>query len=449
MSRRRPSVLVVDRESEATRLLVAFLIEQGFDAPWTRDGESGFNAIAKERPDCLVCEMRTRRIDGLAVLARAKERNPDVCAVMVTEGVDVAMAVEAMRRGAYDFQAKPVNRDKLLATLRLGLEHQRLAARVARMEESLDSRFGLDSLTGNSRAIQRVKDQVRRIAPTRAAVLIEGESGSGKGVVARAIHQNSTRRQGPFVAVHCSEIAPDELEQELFGVARGTTVRRRGKVEQADGGTLFLDEIAEAPAAVQLRLLRLLQDRVIERTGGTQSVRVDVRLLVASSSDLDAAVLAERFRDDLFHTLSVVRIPMPPLRDRREDLAPLVERFLRPLGRAHGRRVTSVTPGVLERFAAYDWPGNVRELKNTLAGMVALADQQRPLEVSALPAAIRGVTTTGPRAGLTPGMTMAEAERRLIELTLEHTAGDKPRTARMLGIGLRTLYRKLEEYGRG
>ena len=449
MTRRRPTVLVVDRENDASRRLVAFLLDQGFEVPWTHDAESAFNAIAKARPDCLVCEMRARRIDGLAVLARAKERNPDLCAVMVTEGADVAMAVEAMRRGAYDFQAKPVNRDKLLATLRLGLEHQRLAARVARLEESLDARFGLDSLTGNSRAIQRVKDQVRRIAPTRAAVLIEGESGSGKGVVARAIHQNSTRRQGPFVAVSCGEIPTGDFESELFGLARGATVRRRGRIEQADGGTLFLDEISEAPASVQLRLLRLLQDRILERVGGTQSVRVDVRLIVASSMDLEAAAREGQFRDDLFHTLSVVRIPMPPLRERREDIAPLVERFLRPLGRVHGRRVTGVTPGVLERFAAYDWPGNVRELKNTLAGMVALADHQRPLEVSALPTAIRGATPTGPRTGLTPGMTVAEAERRLIELTLEHTGGDKPRAARMLGLGLRTLYRKLQEYAGG
>ncbi len=450
MTRRLPSVLVVDRENEATHQLVAFLRAHELEVTWVRDGERAHNAIAEDRWDCLVCEVRTRRIDGLALLAQARERNPNVCAVLVTEGAEVPVAVEAMRRGAHDFQSKPVNRDKLLATLRLGLKRQKLAARVARVEgTTLDARFGLESLTGNSRAIQRVRDHIRRIAPTRTTVLVQGEAGSGKGVVARAIHHNSTRQLGPFVAVSCRGPSAELLEQELFGLARGATLRKRGKVEQAEGGTLFLDEIADAPPGVQLRLLRLLQDRVIERVGGTASSRVDVRLIVASGRDLAEEVRAQRFREDLFHTLSVVCIPMPALRERREDIAPLVESFLRPLSRAHGRRVTAVTPGVIERLAAYDWPDNVRELKNTLAGMVAFAEGGRPLEVGALPAAIRGAVTVSAKVELVPGTTMAEAERSLILLTLEHAGGDKPRTASMLGIGLRTLYRKLEGYSKG
>lgn len=448
MPRPRPSLLVVDRESEAARNMVAFLKEQDFEVTWVRDTESAHNVLSDAIPDCLLCEVLTRRIDGLAVLARAKERNPEVCAVMITGDTGDAPALEAMRRGAYDFQHKPVNRDKLLATLRLGLHHQRLAARLSRMQGALDVRFGLESLTGNSRAIQRVRDQVRRIAPTRATVLVEGEHGAGKGVVARAIHQNSTRRQGPFVAVSCSGPSGEMLEQELFGLARGATVRRRGKIEEAEGGTLFLDEVGDASPSVQLRLLRMLQDRALDHVGGTQSARVDVRLVVASSRDLSEDVRQQRFREDLFHTLSVVRISVPALRERHEDIALLVEGFLRPLGRAHGRRITAVTPGVLERFTAYHWPGNVRELKNTLSGMVAFAEGNRPMELSALPQAIRGEPSTTTRAELTPGMTMAEAERRLIELTLKHTQGDKVRTAHMLGIGLRTLYRKLETYAR-
>ncbi len=447
MPRPHPSVLVVDRESEAARQLVAFLREADFEVTWVRDTEGAHNAIAASSPDCLVCEVRARRIDGLQVLARAKERNPELCAVMITEGADVAVAVEAMRRGAYDFQSKPVHREKLLATLRLGLQHQQLAARAARMQGALDTRFGLESLTGNSRAIQRVRDQIRRIAPTRATVLIEGEHGAGKGVVARAIHQNSTRRLGPFLAVSCTGSSAELLEQELFGLARGTTVRRRGRIEEAEGGTLFLDEVGDASPSVQLRILRMLQDRALDRVGGTQSARVDVRLVAASSRDLGEDVRQQRFREDLFHTLSVVRIQVPALRERQEDIPLLVEAFLRPLGRAHGRRVTAVTPGVLERLAAYSWPDNVRELKNTLAGMVAVAQGPRPLEVSALPQVIRGTAGPGGRIELAPGMTMAEAERRLIELTMKYTQGDKPRAARMLGIGLRTLYRKLEGYG--
>ena len=302
----------MDRESDATKALVAFLRDQDLDVVWSRDGESGYHALDSTRVDCLVTELRVPRIDGLALLRRARERNPEVCAVLITEGADVGKAVEAMRQGAADFQVKPLNHEKLLAVLRQGLERQALVARVVEMEAQLDERFGLERLSGHSRAIVGVMEQVRHVASTRATVLIEGETGTGKGLVARAIHQNSPRRSERFVWVNCGALAEGVIESELFGHERGAftgaSARRRGRFELADGGTLFLDEIGELPPTVQVKLLRVLQDRSFERVGGSETLKVDVRLVAATNRDLAAEVEAGRFREDLYYRLSVVRV---------------------------------------------------------------------------------------------------------------------------------------------
>ena len=444
----RPRVLVVDRESDATKSLLAFLRSRDLDVVWARDGESGYNALDATRVDCLVTELRIHRIDGVALLRRAHERNPEVCAVLIAERADVDMAVEAMRQGAADFQVKPLNHEKLLAVLRQGLERQALAARVAEMEAQLDERFGLERLTGRSRAIVRVMEQVSHIASTRATVLIEGETGTGKGLVAQAIHRSSPRRDERFVWVNCGALAEGVIESELFGHERGAftgaNALRRGRFELADGGTLFLDEIGELPPAVQVKLLRVLQDRSFERVGGSETLRVDVRLIAATNRDLAAEVAAGRFREDLFYRLSVVRIGMPPLRERPEDIPLLVEGFIREFDREHGRKVTGITRGVLDRLVRYAWPGNVRQLRNTIEGMVVFAEGRRALDLSDLPDALREVESAGEKLELRVGMTVAEAERQLVAATLRHCGNDKPRAAAMLGIGLRTLYRKLK-----
>jgi DNA-binding NtrC family response regulator len=451
MHRDHPTVLLVDRESDATRALIAFLRQHALDVVWTHDGEGAFQALDEKRADCLVTELRIQRIDGLKVLKRARERNPDVCAVVVTEGGDVEMAVEAMRQGAYDFQVKPLNLEKLLAVLRRGLSDQRLAARVAEVEERLDERFGFERLTGHSRAIARVLEQVRHIAPTRATVLIEGETGTGKEVLAQAIHQNSPRRDERFVWVNCGAAAPGVIESELFGHERralaGANAIRRGRIELADGGTLLLDQIGEAPSGVQVKLLRVLQDREFERVGGQETLKVDVRVIAATHRDLAADVKTGRFREDLYDRLSVVRVAMPPLRERREDIPLLVEAFLKEFNREHGRKATGITRGVLERLMRYPWPGNVRELRNTIEGMVVFAEGKRPLDLSDLPLGLREVESEGEALRMAVGMTVEEAERQLIVATLRHVGHDKPRAAAMLGIGLRTLYRKINEYG--
>jgi DNA-binding NtrC family response regulator len=452
MRKSAPLILVVDRESDATQSLIAFLRDRGFEVVWARDDAGAHTVLDRRRVDCLVTELDAPRIDGMAVLRRGRALHPELCAVVVAEAAEVGKAVEAMRLGAADFQVKPIRADKLLAVIEHGLEHQALAARVAEMEARMDERYGFERPAGRSRALARVVEQVRAIAPTRAAVLIEGERGTGKGLVAQAIHHHSPRRHDPFVRIDCGALAGDVLESALFGhepAGADAPGSRRGRFELADSGTLFLDGIADTPPPVQVKLLRVIQDRAFERLGGTEKLRIDVRLVAASDRDLAAEVAAGRFREDLFTRLSVARIAMPPLRERLEDLPPLVEVFIRDFNRAHGRRVTGISRGALDRLMRHTWPGNVSELRHTVERMVLASEGRRRLDLSDLPVDLREAATGGGRLEIAVGMTVDEAERELVLATLERTAHDKPRAAAMLGIGLRTLYRKIKQYGLG
>jgi DNA-binding NtrC family response regulator len=439
------SVLVVDRESEAVKSLVARLRADGHPVAWARDGESALNALDGAPPEAVVCALRAPRIDGLAVLRRALERDPAACVVLVADGPFDAAAADAMRRGAHDVLERPVRPARLAAALARGAERRRLLERVAHLEARLDERFGPARIEARSRAMRRVVEQIRHLGPSRAAVAIAGEPGSGRTLVAQAIHQAGPRRDGPFVVLDCGAVPADLLAGELFGREVAGGPPRRGALETADGGTLLLVDVAALPAGAQMQMLHMLQTRSVERVGGAVARRADVRLVVAGERDLDAEVAAGRLRQDLDERLGAVRVRVPPLRERREDIPPLVARFIREANASRHRRVSGISNGALERLVRHDWPGNVRELRAVVDDMVEQASGRRRLDLSDLPVALR--RGGGGALEVAVGMTADEAGRHLLMATLEHAAGDKTRAARMLGIGLRTLYRRLERYG--
>ncbi len=460
---RRPRALIVDKDSTETKQLESFLTEKGFDVHWAKDGEQAFNLLDRPAPEAagiadgagpelVISELKAHRVDGMRLLEVAKGRNPEVCVILIADAGSLELATEAMRQGAYDFQLRPLNFTKLLAVVERALSHQQLVSRVSDLTERLDERLKVPNLTGNSRVMQELCEKIVQIAPTKATVLIYGETGTGKELIAQAIHQLSPRRNERFVKLHCAELSAGIIESELFGHEKGAFTgadqQRKGRFELAEQGTLFVDEVSEIAPPVQTKLLRVLQDRQFERVGGNETVNVDVRVIAATNRRLDLLAARGEFREDLYHRLRVIQLEVPPLRERREDIPLMVETFIRELNREHGRKVTGITRGVADRLMQYDWPGNVRELKNTIEEMVVYAQGKRALEVSDLPIQLRQQrAAAGEDLNVAVGMSMQEIERRAIEATLRATGHDKQKAAKILGIGLRTLYRKQKEYG--
>jgi DNA-binding NtrC family response regulator len=448
----KPRALLVEADEESAQILTAFLeTECGLEVIRVRDGEAGYNVLDDTPVNAVITELKAHRIDGMRLLEIARARNPEVCVIVIDRNLDLPLATEAMRQGAWDFQVKPVNLEKLKAVLDRALSHQRLVTDYSELRQRLDHRYGLPSLTGHSREMIHVYDRIRQIAPSRATVLIEGETGTGKELVAKAIHHASPRRNERFVALNCGALAEGVVESELFGHEKGAFTGadqvRLGRFELADGGTLFLDEISEVTPSIQLKLLRVLEAREFERVGGSQPIKVDVRVIAATNRNLDRLVAEGKFREDLLWRLKVVVIPLPPLRERRSDIPLLVDHFLREFNEQNGKTVTGVTRGVMEVLMQHDWPGNVRELRNLIEGMVVFGRDGKPLEVNDLPVDLRTKTPALREIRIHIGMTMEEIERRVLEETLKSSAYDKQKTAKTLGIGLRTLYRKLKEYG--
>ncbi|HZI89544.1 MAG TPA: sigma-54 dependent transcriptional regulator [Candidatus Polarisedimenticolia bacterium] len=459
----RPRALIVDKDSSETKALEAYLTEKGFEVHWAKDGEQAFNLLDRPAPEAagvsngagpelVISELRAHRVDGMRLLEVARKRNPETCVILIADRGSVELATEAMRQGAYDFQERPLNFQKLLAVVERALSHQQVVSRVSALEERLDERLKVPNLTGHSRAMQELLAKIVQIAPTRATVLIQGETGTGKELIAQAIHQLSPRRNERFVKLHCAELSANIIESELFGHEKGSftgaDAQRKGRFELADQGTLFIDEISEIEPNVQTKLLRVLQDRQFERVGGNETVKVDVRVVAATNRPLEVLTARGEFREDLYHRLRVILLDVPALRERKEDIPLLVDTFIKELNKEHGRKVTGITRGVADRLMHYEWPGNVRELKNTIEEMVVYAQGKRALEVSDLPIQLRQQRAHAAEdLNVTVGMKIEEIERRAIEATLRATGHDKQKTAKMLGIGLRTLYRKQKEYG--
>jgi DNA-binding NtrC family response regulator len=448
---RRPVVLVVD-DDRNTRDGLQRALRRRFDVRAAENADRAWDALSDGAVDVMLSDVRMPGTDGLALLRRVRARYPGVVCVLLTAYGNVETAVEAMKQGAYDFLTKPVNLDHLDLLIDRALRARDMESKNRELESQLDSKYGLENIVGESPAMQPVFDIIRQAAPTQATVLIQGPSGTGKELVAHAIHRLSTRARGPFVAVHCAALSATLLESELFGHEKGAFTgaagRRKGRFEMADGGTLFLDEISEIDASVQVKLLRVLEERRFERVGGDAPVEVDIRLIAATNRDLRACVAAGRFREDLFFRLDVVNIVLPSLADRPGDIPLLCDRFLREFGERNGRRLQGLTPDAAHLLAAYAWPGNVRELRNTIEKMVVLSRGDR-LTARDVPAAIReAVRGRGPEGrglSLTEG-SLADTERQKIAAVLRKHGDNRSSAARELGISRRTLHRRLRHY---
>ena len=445
----KPVVLIVDDEKNA-REGVARALQRNYTTLLAENGTRALEILQTDKVDAMLSDVRMPGMDGLVLLQRVLALpHPPVC-IMLTAYGSIDMAVEAMRRGAYNFMTKPINLDQLDITLKQALRNRDVENENRSLREQLNSKYGLENIIGQSAAMQEVFDTIKQVADTRATVLIEGESGTGKELVAHAIHRLSTRSKGPFVAVHCAALSANLLESELFGHEKGAftgaTERRRGRFELADGGSLFLDEIGEIDAAIQVKILRVLEERRFERVGGQETIDTDTRLIAATNRNLREMMDQGTFREDLFYRLFVVVLRIPPLRERAGDIPLLLQHFLAASARENNRDIEGLTPDAIQALQSYPWPGNVRELRNAVERMVVLSRSKR-ISVRELPPEIRD-RVEGNATTIVNGssLSMEQAEKNLIVKALKACDGNRTKAAIQLGISRRTLHRKLHAY---
>jgi len=444
------AILVVDDHRAAADGLAELLRADGYETYVAFDVVTGLAILEEEAVDVVIADLVIPGMDGLDFLMAVRERWPALPFVILTGYGTIESAVDATRRGAYEYLTKPIDPERLARVVEKGLEKRKLELENIDLRTRLYEKYSFDRLIGRSKPMQKIYDLIARIAPTNAAVLIYGESGTGKELIADSIHYNSRRRDGPLVKLNCAALAEGVLESELFGHEKGAftgAVRRHhGRFEQADGGTLFLDEISQIPPATQVTLLRVLEDGVFRRVGGDEDIRADVRVIAATNERLEAAVAAGKFREDLYYRLKVVTIEVPPLRERAEDIPLLVNAFIREFNEKNHLDVEGVDDDVIWLFRAYGWPGNVRELRNVVESMAVMSRTNR-LSREDIPPNVRRSVEEVKADGVRVGMKLPDAERYLIEATLKEMGGNRTRAAKVLGIGLRTLQRKLKSYG--
>ncbi len=443
-------ILIVD-DDKATREGLALALGRDHAVLTAADAEAALRALTDNAVDLVLTDLRMPGRDGLSLLRDIIASHPGLPVILLSAYGSVESAVEAMRDGAVDFLTKPVNLDHLELVVRRALRQKNLERQNARLRAQLAGRSALDRIIGSSEAMLAVRERIEQVAPTPATVLIQGPSGTGKELVARALHALSPRADKPFVAVHCAALAPSLLESELFGHVKGAftgaTEDRKGRFEIADGGTLFLDEISEIDLATQVKLLRVLETRTVEPVGSATPVPVDIRLVAATNRDLRAWVEAGKFREDLYFRLNVVDINLPPLRERQGDLPLLCDAFVREFNPQLGRGILGVAPDAMAALAAYPWPGNVRELRNAIERMMVLAHSDH-LTLEDVPRNIRegraATAAPAPEAAAAPA---EPEEATLIRRALFETHGNRTAAAKRLGIPLRTLYRRIKTYG--
>jgi len=442
-------ILIVDDEQSIRSSLAKLLEYQGYETLQAEDGFEALSLVEERPPDLVLLDIKMPRMDGLEVLQKIRETHEDLAVVMISAHGTIETAVEATRLGAFDFLEKPWDQERLLVILRNALKQGQLLRENRELERTHPGR---DEMVGRSKAMQEIRDTIDRVADTDARILIMGENGTGKELVARAVHQQSRRAAAPFVEVNCAAIPEELIESELFGHVKGSftgaIANRLGKFEQADGGTLFLDEIGDMSLAAQAKVLRVLQEGQLEKVGGNETRRVDVRVIAATNKDLLLEASEGRFREDLYYRLNVVPIRVPPLRQRREDIPLLVEYFLARVAESLGRTLKQLSPQAMEKLQTYGWPGNVRELRNSIERMVILS-RGDTIELSE-------IQLESPSSRRTPDDLMAhetfqafkdEAEKRYLLAKLAENDGNVSRTARALEMQRSNLYKKIEKYG--
>lgn len=447
--KKKPVILIAEDEKN-TRDGLARALRRSYEVLLAEDGRRALDVLSERAVDVVLSDIRMPGMDGMTLMKRALAKSPKPVFVLLTAYGSVENAVEAMKDGADYYMTKPVNLDELELVIRRSLRNRDMESENRRLREQLSAKFGLEQIIGQSPAMQEVFETIKQVSSSRATVMIQGESGTGKELVAHAIHQLSPRAQRPFVAVHCAALSDTLLESELFGHEKGSFTgaaeRRRGRFELADGGTLFLDEIGEITPNVQVKILRVLEERQFERVGGQVTIDVDVRVVAATNRDLQQMVEEGSFREDLFYRLYVVALTIPPLRDRPGDIPLLIQHFLSELAEENGKELEGLTPDAHTLLSHYAWPGNVRELRNAVERMVVLA-RGKKLTVRDIPIAIKEATPHRGHGKPAHEMSLEDAEKKLIEQALRAHNHNRTKAAEQLGISRRTLHRKLNEYG--
>lgn len=427
-------------------------LEDTYDIFLASDADEAFRLMESETFEVVLTDLRMAGKSGMKVIDRAMHLPNKPIVIMMTAYGNVETAVEAMKRGAFDFLTKPVNLEKLEILIMRALRSRDTEKEVEQLHARLDQKFSIDGIIGNSGILQSVLDKVKKVAPTKATVLIQGETGTGKELIAQALHQNSPRARKPFIAVHCAALSSNLLESELFGHEKGAFTsaneKRIGRFEAADGGTLFLDEIGEIDAATQVKLLRFLENRTFERLGSSKPMQVDVRLIAATNRDLANMVAKGTFREDLYYRLNVVTLETPPLRDRREDIPLLVRHFLDLYAKENGLPTLEVEPSAMRLLQAYAWPGNIRELRNFAENAVVL---NRGNQLSEYDLDSKFFNTDVPQPSGKSGfsqqpLSVEENEKRLLRNALLQAKGNRTHAAELMGISRRTLHRKLKQW---
>jgi DNA-binding NtrC family response regulator len=445
----RGRILIVDDEANARAALSEILEDDGYSTETAADGFKALGKLEEFVPDVILTDLKMPGLDGIAFMEKARAAAPGAVFVVMTAFGTIQSAVAAVKKGAENYLTKPLDFEALAAVVERAMEKARLLQETRQLRDRLRERNALGHIVTSDLKMQEILALIQQVGPTKASVLVTGESGTGKELIAEAIHAASPRSGKPFVRLHCAALAESLLESELFGHERGAftgaVTRREGRFKQADGGTLFLDEIGEIPGGTQVKLLRFLQERAFERVGGNETLKVDVRIIAATNRDLQAEIKKGAFREDLYYRLNVVAVELPPLRDRKGDVAALASFFLRRYAAENGRTIEGFADEALDKLTSYSWPGNVRELENVIERAVVLCNEPR-IEVKHLPAAVVPVAEReGPPP--VPGSTIADLERYAILKTLEACGGSTSKAALILGVSTRKIQYKVHEYG--